>query len=359
MIDHVPIRLNHHTRDDRLFLEYLPENIRAFYYATYYHDDFKAALKALEHTFQMGLLGGSDSIGCTITGIPGVGKTFLLEKFIANIYAEPHFAPTTELTPLPVLKIRVPGKPTMKKIEEKLLYCGRHIAPSGRNTETTNTRLRRLIEHQQVRMIIFDEFQHMLRRYAQVSTNDVMAELKNLADDMGISFVYSGLPEGLDFLDQFPEVKARASMDHVALQPFSLNPKVASDAQRKSYIAYMNSINNKLLELGFDVTPLNDQEMMQRMILATQGIPRFIDRLLLKTLVRCQNQSSIDVSDIGAAFQTMGLSDHLGQFDPFEGVIDAVIEKYINLTNPPEDSSSSKRKNSPKVGTRAQQQENK
>lgn len=324
MFEHVPIRLSHHNTA-KFDPSRLPENIRAFYHATINHNAFERAVSVLHENFQMGLLGGTDGIGCIIDGLPGVGKTLALETFIGDIYALEHYQPTKELIKLPILKIRVPGRPTVNRVAEKLLYNGVHVSPSSRKTDSILVKLYRMIEYQQVRMIIFDEFQHLLRRYAQVSTGDVVTFMKVLIDDLGLSVVFSGSSEGIDYLKNFPELEQRVCIERVTLTPFN----VATTENNKDFIAFIKSIDEKLAELGFSIIPLSDQDMLIRLLLATRGIPRFISRLLLKTLIRNQNKLVISKKDIGSVYQTMCINEHLGKFDPFEAKLSVVESKYL------------------------------
>jgi hypothetical protein len=69
--------------------------------------------------------------------------------------------------------------------------------------------------------------------------------------------------------------------------------------------------------------------MLVRILFATRGIPRFISRLILKVLIRNQNNSFISKKDIGVVYQTMCLRDHLGNFDPFAANLKTVEGKYL------------------------------
>jgi len=344
MFEHVPIRLSHHNTA-KFDPSLLPENIRSFYHATIKHNTFERAISVLHENFQMGLLGGTDGIGCVIDGSPGVGKTFALETFIGEIYALEQYQPTKELIKLPILKIRVPGRPTVNRVAEKLLYNGVHISPSSKKTDSILVKLYRMIEYQQVRMIIFDEFQHLLRRYAQVSTNDVVTFMKVLIDDLGLSVVFSGSSEGIDYLKMFPELNQRVCTERVTLTPFN----VVEKENKLDFIAFVKSIDEKLIELGFSIIPLSDSDMLIRLLLATRGIPRFISRLLLKTLIRNQNKAIISKEDIGSVYQTMCINEHLGKFDPFKAKLTNVEAKYYAYI----DSLKEKpKKSSAKPGTR-------
>tara|TARA_R110000772_G_scaffold91896_1_gene188430 strand:- start:101 stop:847 length:747 start_codon:yes stop_codon:yes gene_type:complete len=224
------------------------------------------------------------------------------------------------------MQIRVPGRPTVNRVAEKLLYNGIHISPSSKKTDSILVKLYRMIEYQQVRMIIFDEFQHLLRRYAQVSTNDVVTFMKVLIDDLGLSVVFSGSSEGIDYLKMFPELNQRVCTERVTLTPFN----IATKENKLDFIAFVKSLDKTLVELGFSIIPLSDPDMLIRLLLATRGIPRFISRLLLKTLIRNQNKPFISKEDIGSVYQTMCINEHLGKFDPFKAELNIVETKYLS-----------------------------
>ena len=166
----------------------LPEHARDFYFKTFKHKGFNHGLNELRQCHK---LSGLDGQGCIILGHPGMGKSRLLRYFATEVYQQPQYQATDEVTKLPLLSIRVPGKPTILGIIEKLMDCARYEHPTPRNTNIAIKQLYRFIRFTGTEIIIFDEFQHLLKRNALIRTRDVMAFIKVLMDDLCLSVVFT------------------------------------------------------------------------------------------------------------------------------------------------------------------------
>jgi len=269
---------------ERLNNPRLPVVAREFHAATVQHSTFQKGLEALASTHAMS---GLEGAGMIIEGEPGLGKTTLLNRYVKDIYQLPEYQPTDTLTPLPVLKVYVPGRPTVPRVIEKLLMASHHVKTSSRNTKTIESRLHTLIRNQGVEMIIFDEFQHLLR--TEKYTHDTLNFLKVLADDYKLAIVFAGLPRGLDILKDHKEIEERLSFDRVTFQPFDIT--TARNAQ--DYARYIKGLENKLEEIGVQCIALTEEVMLQRMLLATQGKPRFINRLFMRLLIRLSDRKPL------------------------------------------------------------------
>lgn len=320
MYNHVPIEMAGNF-DSRFDPDKLPPIVRHFYFKTFTHEAFTQGLNILEMTHAMS---GLEGIGCVIEGEPGVGKSRCLDTYISNVYNLPRYQPTPELIKLPILKIRVPGKPSINRVVEKLLHCARHIAPSSKSSDSALTKLYRLIEVQQVEMIIFDEFQHLLRRYAQCTTNDTVAFIKVLIDDFKLAVVFSGLPEGSEILQKFGELNQRVSFGKVTFNAFNTD----TDDNYKEYIAYIKAIEGTLQEIGAKVCPLSTTDMLPRLLLASQGRPRFLARFFMRLLFQYQDKTYITKEIMSKVYASWPMGSFLHPFDPFLAPSEAVAEQY-------------------------------
>jgi hypothetical protein len=302
-----------------------PEVARRFHECTISHKAFKTGMEALRHTHGLsGLEGG----GMIVEGVPGVGKTTLLNNYVADVYrqlaTEPHDAETIWL---PVLKERIPGRPTIPRLIEKLLRGVNHVKPRSRNRETMEDRLHTLIEEQGVEMLILDEYQHLLRtdKYA----DDTLKFLKVFADDHKLALVFAGLPCGAKVLDAHPEIRERLSFDHVILRPFDM----ANTDNYIDYVKYIKGIESKLTEIGVDCCDLSTEDFLPRLLLATQGKPRLIARLILRMLIAFGNSKSITQSEFERTFSKIPFNSHLKNFNPFNksSAIESIVTKQHEL----------------------------
>ena len=320
MYNHVPIEMTGNL-DSRFDPEKLPPIVRNFYFKTFSHKAFDDGLEVLRMTQAMS---GLEGIGCVIDGDPGLGKSRCLDKYISNVYNLPRYQPTSELIKLPILKIRVPGKPSINRVIEKLLHSARHIGPSSKSSDSAITKLYRLIEFQQVEMIIFDEFQHLLRKYAQCTTNDTVAFIKVLIDDFKLAVVFTGLPEGSEIIKNFWEIEQRVSFGKVTFNAFNTD----NVANYKEYIAYIKAMEQSLMEIGAKVCPLSTTDMLPRLLLASQGRPRYLARFFMRLLLQYQDKTYISEKIMSQIYSTWAMGSFLHPFDPFLAPAEAVAAKY-------------------------------
>ena len=281
---------------------------REFHATTVRHETFERGLDALRATHAMS---GLEGVGMIIEGEPGVGKTTLLNKHVIDTYSKPEYRPTDIVTPLPILMVRIPGRPTIPRVIEKFLLVSDHVKVSARKTETLETRLHKLIIHQGVEMIVLDEYQHLLR--TEKYTRDTLNFLKVLIDDYKLSIVLSGLPSGLSVLQDHDELRERVSFEHVILKPFD----ITTNANAADYARYIIGLETKLNKVGVDCCSLSNEDMLQRLLLATQGKARHISRLLMRLLIHCGESNKITMRDFEDIYPTMPLGVHLGSFNPF------------------------------------------
>nr|WP_321238494.1 TniB family NTP-binding protein [uncultured Tolumonas sp.] len=302
----------------------LPRVAREFYDLALNHAQFNHALESLGKTHAMsGMMG----CGMILDGDPGLGKTTALNVYVRSIYDQECYQPTDTLTPLPVLKVRLPGRPTIPRVIEKLLLTSNHLLPTSRKSQTLEHRLHQLITRQQVEMIIFDEYQHLLRKHAQITTNDTVNFIKVLADDYKLAIVFAGLPEGREILSNFPELNERMSFESARLTAFNIESGQAT----QEYARYIIGIQEHLDRIGVKICSLADQGMLIRILLATQGSPRFINRLFMRLLMRFGDQKKITIKEFEQEYSSPIFGGHLGLFNPFSATDEAVLEKLNEL----------------------------
>ncbi|MGS0824384.1 TniB family NTP-binding protein [Shewanella sp. 0m-8] len=310
----------------KLDLNQMPKRCVEYLFMTIEHSGFEKATAALEACYE---LSGLESNGCILTGPPGVGKSRAIRSFVTDIYYQDCNRATTELTPLPILSIRVPGKPTLLRVIEKILQSAGDLSPTTRSTQSAQTRLDRLIVQRKVRMIIFDEFQHLLRKNAMVRTNDVLSFIKVLMDDHRLSVVFAGLPEGEDALTDFPELRQRLSFVDAKLYPFSLEKNGPSN--RDDFVAYLLAMQEKFAELNVKVIPIVSKDMVPRLWLATKGTPRHINQFFMRMLNQYKEGDFIDKEKFQELFKTCPFHRALGTFEPFTAPSEQVKNKINDI----------------------------
>lgn len=303
--------------------------MQKFYTATFNHSQFQTGLDLLSETHSMS---GLDNAGLIVTGIPGVGKSRLLNTYVKNTYAKEYYQPTDELTPLPILIVKLPGRPTIPRVIEKILMSSEHLIPGARRTDSLERRLHQLITHQRSEMFIFDEFQHLLPKNAsrQVA-NATINFLKTLADDYKLAFCFAGLPHMSDVLNDFEEIKDRLAFGELNIKPFAVDTKF----EKNDFSKYLNSMFTKIESLDVDCSELRSNNMdrtilLFRMLIATGGKARHISMLFAKALMKLTPGDSLTNKCFEDVFTKSTAINRGGVFNPFSAKKQALI-KQINI----------------------------
>lgn len=329
-LNNVPFFLEN-DNENCLFKSKAPEVAIQFHATILKHDGFKKGLETIGFAHKMS---GLEGAGMTITGVPGVGKSTLLNSYVKHVYKGTSATPTDELTPLPVLKILVPGKPSIPRVIESLLASSKHIKSMSKSSDSASSKLDALIINQRVEMIIIDEFQHLMpKNTSRPNSNSTIQFLKVLADKHKLSLVLAGLPEMLDVLSNFEELDQRMNFGHVKLCPFNIN----STEEAKDFVHYIVGLEDRLNDLNVDCCGLADDNMLQRLLLATQGRARLINRLLMRLLMEQDTPKPIQLTDFSRIYSELRLNKSLGAFNPFDSSLSAVQSQqkayYQSLIN--------------------------
>lgn len=297
--------------------------VQAIKFSTYKHPSFKNAYNALLDTYDNY---GTDSCGCCMFGPPGSGKSRLLRYFLCEIYSRPEYKETDEITPIPVICVSVPGRPTIPKLCEQILKLTQGVyTPIARSGTSPEARVDRMIDELGIKMIIFDEFQHLLREEAAISTAAVLAFIKILMDEHGLAVVFSGKPNAQKLLDDHPELQQRVSYADANLQHF--NVKMDGPGNIKEFGSYIKSIELTFKEYGVNSFPIANADMVQRLYIATDGILRLITILFIRVAKLSENEKHITPEILQEAYVSVGFNKR-DDFDLFTAT-KAEVAKYI------------------------------
>ena len=297
--------------------------IKAFKTKVIHHPAYCAVLEAIENTHAMS---GIEGTGMLLLGTPGVGKTTSLEKYIERymvIYGETE---SDTKTSYPIVKISIPSKPTIKGVIIKILNAVEHPDLTGSQAQL-EVRLSRFIKTQDVEMLIFDECQHLLKEQAQISTRNVVNFIKTLMDDHQLAVIMAGIPEAKHSIIQFEELYQRFTAEHIELHPFSTE----DTEERQRFCGYLNACRSILESMDVKTIDLATETMQERIELATQGLPRLINRLLVKAITLGDLNKTLNLNDFIQAYSKAQLNRELGLFNPFSAQPAKVSEKLKTL----------------------------
>lgn len=163
----------------------------------------------------------------------------------------------------PVVKLLVGKKTTYKQLfADTLTAIG--IKPTVRATlGEMKAMAKHQIKEQKIRLIIFDECQHIAESTIKQDPYEAADVFKELMKETRVQVMCMGLPHALDFL------LANGQLDTVESEKWTM-PPFSLDLDKKSELRrFLKSLSD---DLPFDVNPnLDDTSMALRLFLASDG----------------------------------------------------------------------------------------
>lgn len=282
------------------------------------HSRFLEAVNAMEKCYLLAE-NNSDPYCVAIVGETRTGKSRTLEYF-ENKYPRIRH---TEYLEVPVLRIKVNAKPTIKGLVELLLHSiGDPLFNKGTENERTE-RLIILLKSAKTRVIMLDEFQHFSDQGGNHVQHHVADWLKLLVDSMRIGLVISGLNRSINIINTNEQLVARFNSP-ILMKSFEwdiLN-------ERNEFLAFLNELQ-KCLE-PYKVPQLDSDEMGIRMYCATGGYIGYIIKILNEAVVNSSlnNNPVITLRDLNLAYKKSMWGESARYKDPFSrGFINKNITK--------------------------------
>lgn len=232
-------------------------------YVKYPHSE--GVLKNIKHCHQYSMISAEPEC-LLITGETGAGKTTLYRRYEQD---HPRIETTTR-TVIPVLSATIPAPATPKSLVTILLASmSDQLAMSG--TAVTQTlRLYGLIKACEVRLIVLDEFQHLVDRDSKKVLQSAADWLKNLITATKVPIVLIGLPSCHKVLDENSQLRRRFAM-RKSLDPFAWeHPDPETQKQKRTDFRRFLKVLEGQLPLK-DCSHLADPTTAYRIHCATRG----------------------------------------------------------------------------------------
>ena len=297
------------------------EDIKKYLAEPIFHPTFNQVYKHMHKAFSSY---GRTPASCYIIGDSGVGKTTLAKVMYNEIIANTEPNPDANIISVVMIKL-APGALPDEVRKDILAELGVDASGySGRN-------LRILLENQLkvcgVRLIIFDEFQHLVRQYDKDVNRNACNFIKNLIDDIEIPVVLLGTPKGKKLFKLFDELRTRF------ISAGELEPMSCDNNDNFDYFSiYLEDLMRRF--------PLNTIDLSKgnhpyRVMLATGGNLRTLEYILSEVLSENRNSSKkLVLKDYQAAYSFMRKDELVTKrgriIKPFESDIETIKKDLKN-----------------------------
>lgn len=240
------------------------------------HPMYSTALNTLHRAAEAKSVGGEDC-GAIIFGDSGVGKTHLSNDFM-NEFLRDYIQTTPLGTSLirPVIYCRVPSEATVKAVINRTLETI-EIYLSRQSQETLEFQLFKALKTCDTKLLVLDEFPHMLRSLTSNALREVADWIKNLSDLFAGLVLLAGesdcealIDQRAAFADRFPY--------RAYLKPFSLSTEEGFNDFERLLRAFAIEIKSTM---GFiDMPCLTSEKEVLAFYALTQGNLRLLAKVL-------------------------------------------------------------------------------
>ena len=236
------------------------------------HPRFKEISQMIKECFEDTYESGEPSC-LALEGTMGVGKTTLVKDYAKAKRVWREYKQGQKVRN--VLYVSTPSPATINKLSQKMLESLGDPMPNARSRQDPTARLISHLKACEVKLVILDEFQHMINSPTNYRLRTVSDWLKGVIKEVGIPFVVVGIQGEVSQVLDFNPQLGRLFVPHV-LEPFMFDPK------DKNTIEEFNKFIRSI-ESGLDFwicKEIDRVDLLHRIYLGTNGITSFIVKLL-------------------------------------------------------------------------------
>jgi len=250
-----------------------------FHNRVVWHDSYLEAREAVELARRMH---GTESAGVMLLGDPGLGKSF----FIRNDAKKHNTQYEGEVDKHPYLYLDTPPDLSVDGYLSDMLEKLGDPEPDQGRLPRKRRRLKHYIKELGVQIIFIDEFQDILAQRNITARSKGVKFVKWLMNEARVSVVLAGLPLSEEILKVDEQLNTRFNTV-IHLKPFSM-------INVEEYEHYMGFMEALLSMFPRTLVGGLNHEMLVRLLLASNGIPRTLKKLLVVAIDATEKGAEVD-----------------------------------------------------------------
>lgn len=244
---------------------------------------------------------GHEATTGLLFGPPGVGKSTALRRFM-NKYGKP--METKSGTKRTVARVVTPSNPNLGNFLDAMLNGLGAGAVLGGKIADKKIAVKTQIERQGIKLIMFDEFTHVIEDKSQAFAKNVAREVKEMLSEGRCQCVLAGTVELQGLHGIYSQFRRRSGGDHY-IAPFAIKDK--DDVAE--WILAMSVIDEALPIKS--ATSLHDEEMALKLLHASDGVMDNLMKLLFRATSFAYDEGKLNIGKqhLADAFQRMRRGD--------------------------------------------------
>jgi hypothetical protein len=272
---------------------------------------------------------GGERLIALLLGPPRLGKSLVGELLLQDFPAYPGQG----VQVIPIVRVVTPTRPTKKSMAEAIINALDTRRYGRYSADQATARAVFLLETAQVRILLFDEIQHVVERNTAKSWYEVADWLKTLSDELNLSLLLIGLPAAREILSVNHQLRDRATTPHI-IYPYNWNrPEDIAE-----FCRCLMSVSNVLVQQGYVLPSMTNIDLVRRCYAATHGRYGMVVKLFEEARHQAQKAKlkAITVQTLADAFR-VSLGDEEDVGNPFEADAElndsVMVKRYIALLN--------------------------
>ena len=207
-----------------------------------------------------------------IYGPSGVGKSTVLDYFESQYGMG---IKTPEELKRPVLRINIPGRPDLGALYQAILTKLGAIDAASRNVGAMKGVVDAQLRNQDTRMLILDEFTHVIEDKTEKFAKMVVRELKGFISENVCDVVFVGTEQIVQVSDLYSQIQRRTGEGELLLLPFDWQ----DEDDRQEWVDWLGVVG-EMLPIPSS-TPLQDRGLALQVHHASNGLVNSVMKLLL------------------------------------------------------------------------------